>query len=286
MINNISESFPLSINLKGNLFSLKKPLVMGVLNFTQDSFYKGSRFTSLKDFEKALYKMVETGADVIDIGVASSRPGAKLIDANDEIEVLIPLLKTVVKEFPAVPFSIDTYHSKTAKAAVQEGATIVNDISAGMLDQDMYTIVASLNVPYVMMHMQGIPENMQDAPNYNHVVKETIDFFVDRVGKAKQAGIKDIIIDPGFGFGKRLEDNYHLLQQLNLFKIFNLPILVGLSRKSIINKVLKTNADQALNGTTVLNTIALLNGANLLRVHDVLEAKQTIELVQFYYSVR
>lgn len=285
MINNLSESIPLSINLSGKLYSLKKPLVMGVININDDSFFKGSRYTQTQQIIKGVEQMQQSGADIIDIGAASSRPGAKLIDATSEIKILIPVLKTLVKEFPHLPFSIDTYHSQTAMAAVDDGAALINDISAGKIDEQMFKCVSHLKVPYIMMHMLGLPENMQHSPQYNNVVKETLGFFVERVGLARQCGIVDIIIDPGFGFGKTVEHNYILLQQLSLFKIFNLPILAGLSRKSFINKIIHTNPENALNGTTVLNTIALLNGANILRVHDVLEAKQAVELVHYYSSL-
>ncbi len=286
MINNISETIPLSINAKGKLIHLNKPIVMGILNITEDSFYVKSRFKDTEEILLAVDKMLVQGAAIIDIGAASSRPGAKLINDNEEQEIILPVIASVVKHFPAAVFSVDTYNSKTARAAVAAGAAIINDISAGTIDDEMLSTIASLNVPYVMMHMQGLPEFMQKAPHYNEVVQDTITYFVERVGLAKQMGIKDIIIDPGFGFGKNLEHNYKLLNHLKLFEIFQLPILCGLSRKSIINKVIHTTADEALNGTTVLNTIALLNGAHILRVHDVLEAHQAVELVHYYSTIK
>ncbi len=286
MINSLSESITLSINLKGNLLSLKTPLVMGILNITNDSFYKKSRFIGNDNIIEVAQQMLDAGAAIIDIGAASSRPGAKLIDAENEIETLLPVLENLVKHFPDAFFSIDTYHSKTAKYAVDAGAAMINDISSGSIDKEMFSVIAALNVPYVMMHMQGIPETMQDAPRYSNVVKETLDYFIEKVSLARQLGIKDVIIDPGFGFGKALNHNYLLLQQLHLFNIFQVPILCGLSRKSFINKIIETNPDSALNGTTVLNTIALLNGANILRVHDVLEAQQAVRLVQYYLTTK
>jgi dihydropteroate synthase len=286
MINNLSESIPLSLNIKGNILSLDKPVVMGILNVTQDSFYAKSRIQNAKDALTSTAHMLEAGAKIIDVGAASSRPGAKLIGAEEEIHFLVPVLEQLIKEFPDCLFSVDTYNAKTAEVSVQAGAGMINDISAGAIDKNMFSTIAQLNVPYVMMHMQGVPEFMQQAPKYDHVVQETIQYFVDKIGLAREFGIKDIIIDPGFGFGKLLEHNYSLLKFLPLFKVFQLPILCGLSRKSIINKVIHTRADEALNGTTVLNTIALLNGAQILRVHDVLEAKQAIELVHYYSSTK
>jgi dihydropteroate synthase len=205
---------------------------------------------------------------------------------SEEIDLLLPVLERLILQFPETPFSVDTYNSKTAEVVIKAGAAIINDISAGNIDKNMLAVVAQYKVPYIMMHMQGIPEFMQDAPKYEHVVQETIQFFVEKVGLAKQAGVKDIIIDPGFGFGKTLAHNYSLLKYLHLFKAFQLPLLCGLSRKSIVYKVINTSAEKALNGTTVLNTIALLNGASILRVHDVLEAKEAVELVHYYSSIK
>lgn len=286
MINNLSESFPLSINIKGKLLSLKKPVVMGILNINNDSFYVKSRMQDAEEATELTSKMLQSGAQIIDIGAASSRPGAKLMGFSEEIDLLLPVLERLILQFPETPFSVDTYNSKTAEVAIKAGAAIINDISAGNIDKNMLAVVAQYKVPYIMMHMQGIPEFMQDAPKYEHVVQETIQFFVEKVGLAKQAGVKDIIIDPGFGFGKTLAHNYSLLKYLHLFKAFQLPLLCGLSRKSIVNKVINTSAEKALNGTTVLNTIALLNGASILRVHDVLEAKEAVELVHYYSSIK
>lgn len=286
MINNLSESFPLSINIKGKLLSLKKPVVMGIVNINNDSFYVKSRMQDAEEATELTSKMLQSGAQIIDVGAASSRPGAKLMGFSEEIDLLLPVLERLILQFPETPFSVDTYNSKTAEVVIKAGAAIINDISAGNIDKNMLAVVAQYKVPYIMMHMQGIPEFMQDAPKYEHVVQETIQFFVEKVGLAKQAGVKDIIIDPGFGFGKTLAHNYSLLKYLHLFKAFQLPLLCGLSRKSIVNKVINTSAEKALNGTTVLNTIALLNGASILRVHDVLEAKEAVELVHYYSSIK
>jgi dihydropteroate synthase len=282
MINNLTATIPFVINFKGKLLSLKKPVVMGVLNITDDSFFEKSRFTNIKDIIEQTQKMLHVGATIIDIGAASSKPGAKLISSVKEIELLRPVLKALVETFPETYFSIDTYNAETAKFVVENGASMINDISAGKIDHDMFETVASLDVPYVMMHMQGLPETMQENPKYEDVLQQTIEYFTERVEVARNFGIKDIILDPGFGFGKNLEHNYCLLKHLKLLEVFQLPILCGLSRKSMINNVIHTNPNQALNGTTVLNTIALLNGAHILRVHDVLEAQQAIDLVNFY----
>jgi dihydropteroate synthase len=284
MINPLSTQIPFSINVKGKLLSLSKPIVMGVVNVTPDSFFKNSRVNDMGELCSRVQAMWDSGAAIVDVGAASSRPGAALVSSNDELKVLIPALQLLVKKFPEIPFSIDTYNAETARVCVGEGAAIINDISSGNIDQKMFETIASLRVPYIMMHMQGIPETMQHNPTYSDVLDEMIEFFLSKITLAQELGINDIIIDPGFGFGKSLEHNYFLLRHLKQFSIFQLPILCGLSRKSFINKVIHTNPETALNGTTVLNTIALLNGANILRVHDVLEAKQAIDLINFYQN--
>ncbi|MFN4812591.1 MAG: dihydropteroate synthase [Bacteroidota bacterium] len=284
MINPLSTQIPFSINVKGKLLSLSKPIVMGVVNITPDSFFKNSRVHDLEELCSKVQEMWEFGAAIIDIGAASSRPGAKLVSSNDELKVLLPALQSLVKKFPEIPFSIDTYNAETARACVGEGAAVINDISSGSIDSNMFKTIASSRVPYIMMHMQGIPETMQHNPTYSDVLDEMIEFFLSKVTLARELGINDIIIDPGFGFGKSLEHNYFLLRNLKQLNVFQLPILCGLSRKSFINKVIHTNPETALNGTTVLNTIALLNGASILRVHDVLEAKQAIDLINFYQN--
>ena len=284
MINPLSTQIPFSINVKGKLLSLSKPIVMGVVNITPDSFFKNSRVHDLEELCSKVQEMWELGAAIIDIGAASSRPGAKLVSSNDELRVLMPALQLLVKKFPEIPFSIDTYNAETARVCVGEGAAVINDISSGSIDSNMFQTIASLRVPYIMMHMQGIPETMQHDPTYSDVLDEMIEFFLSKVTLARELGINDIIIDPGFGFGKTLEHNYFLLRYLKQLNILQLPILCGLSRKSFINNVIHTKPETALNGTTVLNTIALLNGANILRVHDVLEAKQAIDLINFYQT--
>ncbi len=251
------------------------------MNITPDSFYDGGRYKRPFDAIKLAEKMLREGACILDMGAASSRPGAAIIDPISEQERLLPALKAVLKQFPEAIISIDTYHSSTARMAVDQGAHMINDISAGNIDKNMFKTIAELGVPYVMMHMQGTPENMQEKPQYNDIVKEVTAFFSERIAKLKNLGVHDIIIDPGFGFGKTLRHNYELLNKLDFFIITGLPLLVGLSRKSMINKVIGTQPIKALNGTTVLNTIALEKGADILRVHDVKEAVEAIKIVEF-----
>ncbi len=268
-----------TLNCGGKIINLSSALVMGIINITPDSFFSGSRFSGDAEILNYVEKILSEGADIIDIGAASSRPGAKLINPKDEQKVLMPILKAIVKKFPNAIISIDTYNSDTALKTIEYGANIINDISSGDIDNKMFEIIAKLNVPYIMMHMQGTPENMQLNPKYNNIIKEISLYFAEKVNKLRLMGVNDIIIDPGFGFGKTLEHNYELLNKLDYFKIFDCPMLVGLSRKSMINKVLNTKPEDALNGTTVLNTIALMKGAKILRVHDVKEAKQSIKLM-------
>ncbi len=255
---------------------------MGVLNITPDSFYDGGKHQQIKQVLKHTGHMLDDGADMIDIGAASSRPGADLITARDEQKRLLPALKALVKEYPEAIWSIDTYNSDTAQKAFDEGAHIINDISAGSIDIDMFPTIARLKAPYIMMHMQGTPATMQKNPVYTDLMQEVIRYFSERVARLKQHDVNDIIIDPGFGFGKSLEHNFHLLRNLSFLKLFELPILVGLSRKSMINKTLHSSPENALNGTTVLNTLALQHGASILRVHDVKEAKEAIKLFLAY----
>ena len=284
MINNLSSSTQQSINVKGRLISLDKPLVMGVININSNSFYSKSRFETIESIISKVTEMLSEGADIIDIGASSSKPGVDLVGPDEEIEIIKPVLQALLKQFPELIISVDTYNSKTAEIAVQNGAAIINDISGGTIDAEMLKTVSKLGAPYIMMHMQGVPKNMQDNPQYSDVVKNVLDFFIQQLKIARSLGIRDILIDPGFGFGKNLEHNYTLLKDLSLLKMLDCPILVGVSRKSLINKVIHTKAADALNGTSVLNTIALLNGASILRVHDVKEAKQAIELVHFYQA--
>jgi len=266
------------LNCKGRLLVVEKPLVMGIINVTPDSFYVGSRSTAIDTILPLAEKMLADGADIIDIGGQSTRPGSNMIPADEEIKRVIPAIASIARRFPLAFISIDTFYSTVAKAGVDAGASMVNDISAGGIDGDMIKTVASLKVPYVLMHMKGTPQTMPQEAIYENVVREVLDFFITKTHELKQAGIQDVIIDPGFGFAKTIDQNFALLKDLPVFKILDKPILAGLSRKSTIFKTLGTTADHALNGTTVLNTIALQNGASILRVHDVKEAKEAVTL--------
>jgi dihydropteroate synthase len=269
-----------TLNCGGTLVSLERPLVMGILNLTPDSFYDGGIHKSNNDVISHVAKMLEEGADIIDIGAVSTKPGAKEIAIDEEKNKLIPILKIIKKKFPDTILSIDTYRSEIAKAAVDCGVHIINDISAGSFDKKMFKTISELQAPYVIMHIQGTPKNMQANPVYKNVVKEVMFFLSEKVEALKGLGVNDIIIDPGFGFGKMVEHNYELLNNLEYFRMFELPLMVGFSRKSMINKVLNTSPSEALNGTTVLNTIALTKGANILRVHDVKEAVETVKIFE------
>lgn len=267
-----------TLNCKGRLLVVEKPLVMGIINVTPDSFYVGSRSTAIDTILSHAEKMLADGADIIDIGGQSTRPGSNMIPADEEIKRVIPAIASIARRFPLAFISIDTFYSTVAKAGVDAGASMVNDISAGGIDGDMIKTVASLKVPYILMHMKGTPQTMPQEAIYENVVREVLDFFITKTHELKQAGIQDVIIDPGFGFAKTIDQNFALLKDLPVFKILDKPILAGLSRKSTIFKTLGTTADHALNGTTVLNTIALQNGASILRVHDVKEAKEAVTL--------
>jgi dihydropteroate synthase len=267
-----------SLNCNGRLVSLHTPLVMGILNLTSDSFYEGSRLGSTNDVLERADKMLSEGADILDIGGQSTRPGSNRLTAKEELQKVIPAIKAILQKHPTAILSIDTYHAEVASAAVKAGVAIVNDISAGNMDTEMINTVAALGVPYICMHMKGTPETMQHEAHYADVTKEVLDFFIQKTYECKNAGIKDIIIDPGFGFGKTIEHNYELLSKLELLRILDVPLMVGLSRKATIYKTLGVTAAEALNGTTVLNTIAVQKGANILRVHDVKEAKEVIQL--------
>ena len=268
-----------TLNCGGRLLHLDKPVVMGILNITPDSFFEGSRLHSVDEIIDRAGKMLLEGAAILDIGPASSRPGAVALTVAQELNRLLPPLEALVKQYPQAIFSVDTYHSKVAKAAVIAGAHIINDISAGDIDEEMIPTVAELGVPYIMMHMQGTPQTMHLKPDYKDVVKEVMDYFSEKIHFAVRAGIHDIIIDPGFGFGKTREHSYKLLQSLELFKMFGFPVMAGLSRKSMISKVINQPPEESLNGTTVVNTIALQKGAKILRVHDVRAAKEAIDIV-------
>ncbi|RYF83742.1 MAG: dihydropteroate synthase [Chitinophagaceae bacterium] len=272
-----------TLNCKGQLLNLEQPVVMGILNATPDSFYTGHLHKGLDGIMLQAIKMIEEGAAIIDVGGQSTRPGSERISAAEEIERVLPVIEGLQKNHPHTILSIDTYDSKVAAAAVQAGAHIVNDISGGMMDANMIATVASFkNVPYICMHMKGRPENMQLHAQYEDVVKEVLDFFVQKQEACRVAGIQDVIIDPGFGFAKTAEHNLGLLRNLAVLEILERPILVGLSRKATVYKTLGITAAEALNGTTVLNTIALMNGANILRVHDVKEAREAVQLVAAY----
>ena len=267
-----------TLNSKGKLLALNKPLVMGIINITPDSFYEGSRFVGKDEILKQTEKMIRDGADILDVGGQSTRPGSEQILADEELKRVIGNMEAIHKNFPEVLISIDTYYSRVAYEAVNAGAGMVNDISAGNMDQGMLTTVAGLKVPYVAMHMKGTPQTMQKDPTYENVALDVLDYFITKKDECKKAGINDMIIDPGFGFGKTIAHNFELLKNLPVFKMLDAPILIGLSRKSTVSKTLGITAEEALNGTTVLNTIAIMNGANILRVHDVKEAKEAVML--------
>lgn len=267
-----------TLNCKGRLLVIDKPLVMGIINATPDSFYSGSRFTGVDQIVAIAEKMLNDGADILDIGGQSTRPGSEKVSINEEKGRVIPAIKEIAKRSPHTFISIDTYYAEVAKAAIDSGASIVNDISAGSIDDKMIKTVAELKVPYILMHMKGTPQTMQQLAIYENVTREVLDFFIAKTNELKQAGIPDVIIDPGFGFAKTIDQNFELLKNLSLFKMLDKPILLGISRKSTIYKTLGIQAEESLNGTTVLNTIGLLNGASIVRVHDVKEAKQAITL--------
>lgn len=271
-----------TLNCKGKLLSLEEPLVMGILNLTPDSLYGSELFSGESGMLQHVEQMISDGAAIIDVGGMSTRPWSDEVPVQEELRRTIPAIEKIVSRFPEVIISIDTYRTKVATEAVNAGASIVNDISAGSFDAGFIEAVARLKVPYILMHIQGTPENMQNNPHYEDVVMDVFRFFKEKLFQLKEAGVTDILLDPGFGFGKTLAHNYSLLKHLSAFSLFGCPVLAGVSRKSMINKVLKTTPAEALNGTTVLNTLALVNGCSILRVHDVREAKQTIELWKNY----
>jgi dihydropteroate synthase len=273
-----------TLNCKGRLLVIDKPIVMGILNTTPDSFYAGSRVND-KDLLQRAEQMLKDGAAILDIGGQSTRPGSEQIGIDEELKRVIPAIELLHKAFPEAIISIDTYYSKVAKEAVIAGASIVNDVSGGILDKQIISTVAQLKVPYICMHMKGTPETMQKEAVYKDVAKEVLDYFIAKTDECKKTGIHDVIIDPGFGFAKTIAYNFELLQKLSVLKMLEKPILVGLSRKSTVYKTLSTTAEKALNGSTVLHTIALLNGCNILRVHDVKEAIEAIELVTAYQTI-
>ena len=271
-----------SLNCRGKLLVIDKPLVMGIINVTPDSFYEGSRLQTNESVLAQATKMINEGADIIDVGGQSTQPGSERISIKEELERVLPAIDIILKNFPGAIISVDTYQSKVAEHCINSGAAIINDISAGNMDREMIPVVAKLGVPYICMHMKGTPEDMQANPTYENVTGEVLDFFIQKTDECKRAGINDVIIDPGFGFGKTISHNFKLLKELSAFRMLEKPIMAGLSRKSTIYKTLGVQPSEALNGTTVLNTLALQNGANILRVHDVKEAKETITLFQRY----
>lgn len=268
--------------LRGHLVHRKRPLVMGIINITPDSFYRESRHGSVSDALRTADRMLEAGASILDVGGASSRPGSTELPEAEERERVLPIVVALAERFPGTLISIDTWQAHIAADAVAVGASMVNDISAGLMDPKMLGTVAGLRVPYVLMHMQGTPRTMQRAPHYTDVLSEVVKFLSERVLAARQAGIADVIVDPGFGFGKDRGHNFALLKGLRGIKALGVPVLVGLSRKRMINEVLGTVPETALNGTTVLNTIALQHGADILRVHDVQEAVEAVKLLDAF----
>jgi dihydropteroate synthase len=271
-----------TLHCKERILKIDSPIVMGIINSTPDSFYEGSRQLNT---DKALHKaeqMINEGATILDIGGQSTRPDSTLIEADEELRRVLPVIECIRKKFPEIFISIDTFYAKVAKNAMHAGADIVNDISGGNMDENMLATVASLQVPFVCMHMKGTPQNMQHQANYIDVTKEVLFYFEERINACRNAGIKDIILDPGFGFSKNATHNFQLLKDFAVFKTLDKPLLLGISRKSFIYKTLGITANNALNGTTALHAIGLINGASILRVHDVKEAMQTIQLIQSY----
>ncbi|MET0394488.1 MAG: dihydropteroate synthase [Chitinophagaceae bacterium] len=269
-----------TLNCNGRLLAIAHPLIMGIINATPDSFYSGSRFAGTDAVLAQCEKMLGEGATIIDIGGQSTRPGSTRVSAEEELRRIAGPVEAIHRHFPEAFISIDTYHARVAGEAVAAGASLVNDISAGSMDSGLIPTVASMGVPYILMHMQGTPDTMHHDPHYENITRDVLDFFIAKTGELRQAGIRDIIIDPGFGFGKTIAHNFELLRNLAALQLLRLPVLAGLSRKSTIYKTLQVTADETLNGTTVLNTIALMNGAAILRVHDVKEAKEAIRLTE------
>ena len=270
-------------NLKYNssIFSTGNMIVMGILNITNDSFYDGGKYLNEEQIIGRCRTMLDEGASIIDIGAQSSKPGSTQIGSEEELKKLLPVIKLLKNNFKKITISIDTFWANTAKKSVLEGADIINDISSGEIDKDMFATIAEIDVPYIMMHMQGTPKNMQKNPYYDNIMQEINIYFKDKIKKLNQLGFHKIVIDPGFGFGKTIEHNYKILNNLKKFKPLNLPILIGTSRKSMIYNLLDKKPEKALNGTSITNTIALQNGANILRVHDVKEAKESIKITTF-----
>lgn len=270
-----------TLQSRGRILDISKPVVMGILNATPDSFYNKGRDSDLDSLLRNAEKMLEDGATILDIGGASTKPGAELVPPDEELKRIVPVIEAVIKQFPDVWLSVDTYNARTAKEAVLAGASIVNDVSSGNIDIDMLKTVAELKVPYIAMHMKGLPKTMQQNPQYDNATQEVLDYLQTICDNCHTAGITDIIIDPGFGFGKTLEHNFELLRNMHTLRMLGKPILAGISRKGMVWKALGTSPEEALNGTTALNMVALQQGANILRVHDVREAVETITLFQW-----
>ena len=270
----------LTLNVRGTLLDLSKPKIMGIINLTPDSFYDGGKNNNLENALKKTEELLSEGADLLDLGAYSSRPGAEHISEETEYERLIPVVKAIAKEFPQALLSIDTFRSGIAKAAINEGAHLINDISAGEMDENMFQTIADLSVPYILMHMRGTPKTMSTLTEYTDLLAELSQYFTKKIIRLHDLGVNDLIIGPGFGFAKNIDQNYELLANLDRLKILGYPILAALSRKSMIYKLLDSDAEHALNGTTAANTIALMNGANILRVHDVIEAKEALKIVE------
>jgi dihydropteroate synthase len=269
-----------TINVGGELIDFTIPVVMGIANVTPDSFYDGGKMEDEKTLLASVEKMIKDGASIIDVGAVSTRPGAQLISTKIELGRLLPAVQAIRNSFPNIPISIDTFRSWVAVRVIDEiGPVVVNDISGGTLDSKMFETIGKMRVPYILSHIQGSPKNMQDNPKYDDIIKDISTYFSERVKRLTKLGVLDVIIDPGFGFGKKTEHNYELLNRLDSFKVFQLPVMVGVSRKSMIWKVLETNPEEALNGTTVANTLALMGGADILRVHDVKEAAEAIHII-------
>jgi len=267
-------------NFKHRKINLKQPRVMGILNVTPDSFFDGGKYKSDKEIVKQTKKMLKEGATFIDIGAYSSRPNARHISEKEELKRILPIVKLLIKEFPDILISIDTFRSKVAQKCIDAGACMINDISGGSMDKQMFSTIAKNQVPYILMHMKGTPQNMQSNPFYDNVTLDVISYFVEKTEQLKELGVKDIILDVGFGFGKTIEHNYKLLSELKHFLDLDYPILAGVSRKSMLYKVLNSKPSKMKNATTVANTIALLNGATILRVHDVKESVECIKIVE------
>ncbi|MDP3352452.1 MAG: dihydropteroate synthase [Flavobacteriaceae bacterium] len=267
-----------TINCKGKLIDLSTPKVMGILNLTPDSFYDGGLYQNEKSILEKVEKMLVDGATFIDVGAYSSRPNAIHISEEEELKRLIPVVKLLIKIFPEILISVDTFRSKMAHESIENGACMINDISAGEMDKNMFKTIAQLQVPYILMHMKGTPQNMHKNPTYENIISELMFYFSEKIHQLRELGVNDLIIDVGFGFGKTIDHNYQLLQNLDYFKHLNIPILTGISRKSMLQKPLNITANEALNATTVANTIALLKGSSILRVHDVKEAVEAIKI--------